>query len=85
MTQDEILGAIENIIMTNQAIANIDDFDLADSYNDVAIAFNQYLDGNLNPSSSFVNEELSTLITNVEEADAVERVSQALHEISGSY
>tara|TARA_R110000824_G_scaffold375042_1_gene565736 strand:+ start:494 stop:754 length:261 start_codon:yes stop_codon:yes gene_type:complete len=84
-TQDEIIGAIENIIMTNQICANIDDFDMVDSYNEVAIAFNQYLDGDLEPTRSYVNGELSALITSVKGARAVERVSQAMHEIGGQY
>ena len=94
MTQDEILGAIENIIMTNQVCANIDDFELVDSYNEVAIAFNQFLDGD-DPTPSFVSQELNALVKKVQgaatwtnwttEDEAAEQVSQALHEISGSY
>ena len=87
-SQDEIIGAIENIILENvEVIGRREARGLnseMDSFQEIAQAFTRYCDGALNPRS-YVESKLSKLMTSVKGANAVERVGDAIEEIGGQF
>ena len=77
-TQDEIIGAIENIILSSGK-------DEMEAFQEIAEAYDQYLGYNGLQCATRIQDEVSFLIRSVKGAKAVERVGDALAEIGGQY
>lgn len=81
-TQDEIIGAIENIILTQVEIRNTSELD---AYQEVCEAYDQYCGRDGLQCATRIQDEVSHLLRSVKGANAVERVGDAIAEIGGQY
>ena len=77
-TQDEIIGAIENIILSSGR-------DEQEVFQDIAEAYDQYIGENGLQCTTRIQDEVSFLIRSVKGANAVDRVGDALAEIGGQF
>ena len=77
-SQDEIIGAIENIILSSGR-------DEQEVFQDIAEAYDQYLGNNGLQCATRIQDEVSFLIRSVKGANAVDRVGDALAEIGGQF
>ena len=78
-TQDEIIGAIENIILNSGK-------DEMEAFQDIAEAYDRYCEGNGLQCATYVEMMISDLLSQqVKGAKAVERVGDAIAEVGGQY
>ena len=77
-SQDEIIGAIENIILSSGR-------DEQEVFQDIAEAYDQYIGENGLQCATHIQDEVSFLMRSVKGANAVDRVGDALAEIGGQF
>ena len=81
-SQDEIIGAIENMILYGTQVLNKDEQEV---FQDIAEAYDQYIGEDGLQCATHIQDEVSFLMRSVKGANAVDRVGDALAEIGGQY